>query len=227
MKLAVVIPAYNEEGTIQAVIDDVHRLTTEVFVVDDGSIDNTPLLARATGARVIQHIVNRGLGGALGTGIQAALNQGADIIVTFDADGQHQASDIAKLIKPIQEGQADVVIGSRMIDKDKTRQMPAIRRFYNWLGNRVTFFLFGIRTSDSQSGLRAFSRIAAQKLEIRSNKMEVSSELIYEIKRHGFRFIEIPIESIYTQYSMSKPTGQNLITGIKTFLRLLFLRIIK
>ena len=125
-----------------------------LIVVDDGSSDRTGELACQEGVIRLRHILNRGLGGALGTGISAALRLGAEVIVTFDADGQHDPDDIARLLDPIEAGEAEVVIGSRMLDPSG---MPYPRRLANWTANVVTYLLFGGWTTDSQSGLRAFS----------------------------------------------------------------------
>lgn len=222
MRLAVVIPTCNEARTIGGVLQGILDLRLEggppeIIVVDDGSTDRTGAIARATGVIVVTHLINRGLGGALGTGIAAALRRGADVIVTVDADGQHAPADIAAVIEPIRGDQADAVIGSRMIGAGK---MPWARRMANRLANLVTLLLFGLRTTDSQSGLRAFSRRAASLLRITANTYEVSSEICGEIGRHRLRLAEVPIRSIYTEYSLSK--GQGFVTGLKTLFRLLF-----
>ncbi len=222
MRLSIVIPAYNEEKVIGGVLKQLREHYHDIIVVDDASTDRTAHIARAAGVRVVSHILNRGLGGSLGTGIQKALNDGADIIVTFDADGQHHVDDIGPLVAPIQMGRADAVIGSRMLQK---KGMPFIRRVYNNIGNIITFVLFGIHVSDSQSGLRAFNRHAAGLMKLRSNRMEVSSEIVREIKVHKLRYEEVPIRAIYTDYSLSK--GQGLFVGIKTLIKLIVLKIIR
>ncbi len=193
---------------------------SEVIVVDDGSSDETNQIARKAGAIVYRHLLNRGLGATLGTGIAAALIRGADCIVTLDADGQHDATEIVKLVGPIRRGLADVVLGSRLL---RARGMPASRELANHLGNVITLLFFGLFVTDSQSGFRAFSREGAAKLEIRSNRMEVSSEIIAEIRRKGLRLAEVPIRAIYTDYSLSK--GQGFWVGLKTAYRLLLRRI--
>ena len=221
MKLAIVIPTHNEatkiarvlQGILNLEIPDIHK---EIIVVNDGSTDRTASIASSKGVTVVTHLINRGLGGALGTGIMAALRGNADLIVTFDADGQHSTKDIPSMIKPILMKQADVVIGSRML---RGTGMPVARQVANRIANLVTWILFDIWTTDSQSGLRAFSRFAAERLRITSNNYDVSSEICGEIKRNQLRFVEIPIRPIYTDYSLSK--GQGLLPGIKTFLRLL------
>lgn len=221
MKTMVVIPAYNEEKTIVNVLKKLKNYLSadDIIVIDDGSRDNTSKLAQEEGIHVYRHSLNRGLGGALGTGLEAGLLHQADIIVTMDADEQHDPREIDKLIEPIIKGEADVVIGSRFINSQK---MPLIRKIYNWIANYTTWLIFGIWTTDSQSGFRAFSKKAAKNIEIKTNKMEVSSEIIKEIKGHRLKIKEVPIQAIYTKYSMSK--GQNFFEGIKTVTRLIFLR---
>lgn len=220
-KILIVIPAYNEEKTIGKVIKDLKKKNYKnIIVVNDGSVDNTKKIVEKQNILLYNHMINRGLGGALGTGIKAALLNNADVIVTFDADGQHSVNDIKNLIKPIIEKKADAVIGSRMLNPEG---MPLIRKAYQWIANLITFLLFGVWTTDSQSGLRAFSRKAAEKIKIKTNRMEVSSEIVHEIGKNKLKFKEIPIKAIYTDYSLSK--GQSFFTGIKTTFRLILRRI--
>jgi len=220
MMVVAVVPAYNEERTVGGVVRSLFPHVLEVVVVDDGSEDGTADEARIAGARVVVHRLNRGLGAALGTGIVEALRRGAEVVVTFDADGQHAAADVRRLTAPIESGEADIAIGSRVVHR---RSMPVSRRAANWIGNALTFALFGQWVSDSQSGLRAFSRRAAKELEIKCDRMEVSSEIVKEIRRHGWRLAEVPIKPVYTDYSMSK--GQGFLVGLKTAGKLLLRRI--
>jgi len=222
MRLAVVVPAYNEEKTVGQVVRSLRSAADLVLVVDDGSTDGTDAAARAAGAELVSHFMNRGLGAALGTGIAAAVLAGAEIVVTFDADGQHRVEDIPRLIEPILRGRADAVIGCRTAERGR---MPVSRRAANWIGNALTYVLFGLWVKDSQSGLRAFSRRAAAELEIKTDRMEVSSEIVKEIRRHGWRLAEIPIVPVYTDYSLSK--GQGFFVGLKTAGRLLLNRLAK
>jgi len=222
MSLAVVVPAYNEEKTVGSVVRALLPAADRVIVVDDGSTDGTAAAAREAGAELVSHFMNRGLGAALGTGIAAAVRSGADVVVTFDADGQHRVEDIPRLIEPIRSGSADAASGCRTAERDR---MPASRRVANWIGNALTYVLFGLWVRDSQSGLRAFSRRAAEQLEIKTDRMEVSSEIVKEIKRHAWRLAEIPIVPVYTDYSMSK--GQGFLVGLKTAGRLLLNRLSK
>jgi glycosyltransferase involved in cell wall biosynthesis len=215
-----VVPAYNEASTVAEVVRSLRSVADAVIVVDDGSADSTARLAREAGALLVSHRINRGLGAALSTGLAAALQIEADTIVTFDADGQHQAEDLTRLVEPILAGQADCALGCRTLGR---RQMPASRRLANWIGNALTWALFGLWVRDSQSGLRAFSRAAAERMDLRCQRMEVSSEIIKEIKRHGWRLAEVPIRAVYTDYSLSK--GQGLVVGLKTAGRLLIRRL--
>lgn len=220
-KILVIIPAYNEESMIAQVIEDVPKKiegigNVSIVVIDDGSRDNTYAQAKATGVRVLRHIINRGLGASLATGFSVARQVKADIVVTFDADGQHRGKDITRLIKPIVKRKADVVIGSRL---RKKTSMPRSRYVINLLSNILTFILFGIWTSDSQSGLRAFSREAVEKIKLHSQRMEVSSEIFKEIKRNNLSMVEVPIPAIYTEYSLKK--GQRLSNAYNVLWKLL------
>jgi glycosyltransferase involved in cell wall biosynthesis len=222
MNLVVVIPAYNEEKNISRVIKGAKKYTDRVIVIDDGSKDKTFQAACQNGAIVYRHLINRGLGGALGTGIKAALLEKADIIATLDADGQHNPAEIPKLLNPIVKGRADVVIGSRFLKK---QDIPFFRRIGNYFFNLATFFLFGVWTTDSQSGMRALNKKAAEKLDIYTSGMEVSSEIFKEIKFHKLRLKEVPIKAIYTPYSLSK--GQGFKVGLRTLRKLITLKFIK
>lgn len=218
MKVLAVIPAYNEEQTIAEVLERTRSFVDGMIVVDDGSTDRTGEIARLHGAKVVRHVVNRGLGAALGTGFTAARRFGAEAIVTLDADGQHDPTEIPKFVHAIEQG-AEVVIGSRML----TGHMPWYRRIANTLGNLVTLLLFGAWVSDSQSGFRAFTRYALSQIDVRTNHMEVSSEIVAEARRHALALAEVPVRAIYTEYSLSK--GQNALVGLKTLLKLIVRRL--
>src|SRR3989338_1290449 len=167
-----VIPAYDEAESVGKVLSSLKKAGfSRIIVVDDGSKDATAEVARNGGAVTISHIVNRGLGGALGTGIQAALRLGAEYIVTCDADGQHAPEDVEKVALSLSSGEADAVIGSRMLSPDG---MPFYRRVGNFCLNIATFILFGVWVTDSQSGLRGFTASAAGKLDLEADRMEVS-----------------------------------------------------
>lgn len=220
MKVIALIPAYNEEPTIADVLTRTRPFVDGMIVVNDGSVDRTAQIARAHGATVVSHVINRGLGAAIGTGFAAAGRLHADVVVTLDADGQHDPSAIKTFVEAIEQG-ADVVIGSRMLTGFDG--VPLHRRAAQIIGNIVTFVLFGAWVTDSQSGFRAFTRYALEKIQIRTNRMEVSSELIAEAKRNQLKLVEVPIKAVYTEYSLSK--GQSFFVGLKTVLKLVVRRL--
>jgi UDP-N-acetylglucosamine---dolichyl-phosphate N-acetylglucosaminyltransferase len=221
--LWIVLPAFNESKSIGVVLSDLAKAGyTQCVVVDDGSGDATSAIAQRHGAVVVRHVINRGLGGALGTGMAVALKLGAEYILTFDSDGQHAVNDIKLMLKPLLSKKADVVIGSRLVDP---RGMPFIRRVGNWGFNVITYLLFGVWTTDSQSGLRAFTRSAASKIQIKTNRMEVSSEIIKEIGRNRLRLVEVPIKAIYTEYSLAH--GQSSWNAFRILFKLFLRKVMK
>ncbi len=216
----VVVPAYNEEKTLPSVLNDLLRYfrKDEIVVVNDGSRDRTRAIAESYGVRVLNHLVNRGLGGALGTGIAFAIRKGAELILTFDADGQHLVSDALRVMRPVAEGKADFAVGSRL--KGDTSEMPLIKKFGNFVLDVITAIFAGRYVSDSQSGLRCFNKECASKIRITCDRYAVSSELIIEASKHRCRIVEVPIKAIYTEYSKKK--GTNVMEGVKIALNLLF-----
>lgn len=210
MKLLIGIPAYNEEKTIGKVIKSIPKRIkktkkVEILVVDDGSSDGTSQAAKRKGAHVISHLINRGLGGALKTIFLYARKIGADILITIDADGQHDPSSIETILMDLTKKNCDVVVGSRWI---KNKNINLSRFIVNKMANWFTFILFGIKTTDSQSGFRAFNKKAIQTINLTSDGMEVSSEFFREIYLHRLKYSEVPIKAIYTEYSLKK--GQSL-----------------
>jgi glycosyltransferase involved in cell wall biosynthesis len=228
--LHIIVPAYNEAKAIGATlanlpsafpgIDDI-----SIVVIDDGSIDDTAEAVLACGdprVVLVRHCINRGLGGALGTGLAYAREHGADFVVTYDADGQHAPEDITTVLAPLISNAADAVIGSRLINP---KGMPWYRIVGNWGLNMFTFFVFGMWTSDSQSGMRGFSRAALEQIEVRMDRMEVSSEFIKEIRRCRLRFTEVPIRAIYSDYSLAK--GQSNWNAFNILIRLVLHRLME
>ncbi len=220
MKIIAVIPAFNEATHVGAVVSRARPFVDRVVAVDDGSADGTSEAAARVGATVLRHAVNRGLGAALGTGFAAARRLGADAVVTLDADGQHEPEEIPRFAEALREG-ADVVIGSRLLGN--CAPMPWHRVAANRLGNLATAVLYGAWVTDSQSGFRALSRRALDAIHVQSDRMEVSSEIVAEARRHGLRLREIPIRAIYTEYSLSK--GQGFFVGVKMLGRMVVRRL--
>ena len=215
MKIFCVIPAYNEEKNIGKVIDGLLPLGYDLVVVDDCSGDMPYDLAAEKGVAVLRHVVNRGQGAALQTGMDYALMQGADIIVHFDADGQFLGKEIGQVIKPISEGEADIVFGSRFLEKKS--EMPFFKRnFIMPLAKLVNKVFLKVNLSDPQSGFRALSRKAAEQIRIEQNRMAHCSEIMAKSCSSGLRIKEVPITVIYHNF------GQRFGGGIK-ILKELFL----
>lgn len=220
-KVFVVLPAWNESSVLESVAQEIHDAGyNNIIIVDDGSEDNTYEIAQSLPhAFAFRHHLNRGKGAATKTGIEAAKLLNADIIVTMDSDGQHDPNDIPKLIQPIVDGKCDVVLGTRL--KDHTG-MPWHKVLANWVGNALTWYLYGLWVSDSQSGFRAYSHQAASLIDTRSDRYDYESEVIHEIRRHRLRFTEVPVSVRYTTYSMRKPERQSFSNGLKTLGRIIW-----
>ena len=209
-----VVPAFNEEKTVSQIIEGIAEKGYNVILVNDGSKDKTLELAIESKRKypnqifVVSHVINRGLGAALKTGMVVALNKGAKYIVTFDADGQHEIEDIPKVCKPLKEGEADVVIGARPFE-----DMPLSKSFANYIMNALTLIFYGRNVKDSQSGLRAFTAHAADVINIVSRGYGVSSEFIKEISDKNLRLAEVTITTIYTPETQNK--GTDAIVGLR------------
>lgn len=220
MKKICVIPAYNEEQHIAAVINRVRPFVDQIVVVDDHSKDKTALIAQAAGATVLKHPINRGQGAALQTGTSFALNQKADIIIHFDADNQFQAEEIPELIQPILEGKAQAVLGSRFLDKKSN--LPSFkRRLIMPLARFINRLFFNIKLTDPQSGFRVLSRQAAQQIIIRNDGMAHCSEILHQLFAKNIKTVEVPITVIYHEF------GQKFSGGIRIIKDLIIRKIIK
>jgi glycosyltransferase involved in cell wall biosynthesis len=204
--LWVICAAYNEAATIGGVAAELRRAGHQVVVVDDGSLDHTRDIAATAGVHVVAHPINLGQGAALQTGIDYALGRGADVLVTFDADGQHRVSDIPRLLDALRRERADFALGSRFLGQ--TTNLPILRR---WLLQAATVFTrltTGLRLTDSHNGLRAFTRKGAAAIRLRQNRMAHASEILVEIAQSGLRYVEVPVTIDYTAYSLAK--GQRI-----------------
>ncbi|MBU0648849.1 glycosyltransferase family 2 protein [Patescibacteria group bacterium] len=215
MKIVAVIPAYNEERNIGKVIRDVKPRLSEVIVVDDGSSDATGDVAVSSGAHALTHRINRGQGAALRTGTEFALRRmDADIVVHYDADGQHAAEEIDDMVKPILLGGVDVVLGSRFL-KPGTN-VPFFRKVVLKGGIIFTRFTSGLRVTDTHNGFRAFSRAAAEKIKISQDRMAHASEIFDQIAKNNLRFCEVPVTIRYTKESRQK--GQSSLNSFRIVL---------
>lgn len=217
----IVLPAYNEEKIIREVLREIQSAGyKKIIIVDDGSKDQTYEKAKEVpGVIALRHKLNRGKGAATKTGIEAAKLLGAGIIVTMDSDGQHNPSDIARLIEPIKNNHCDVVLGTRLKNPEG---MPWYKILANHVGNAITWYFYGLWVSDSQSGFRAYSRHASELINTKTDRYEYDSEVIREIYLYKLKYREVPIEVRYTEYSMGKIQKQGFINGLKTFYKIIW-----
>jgi len=195
---------------IERTVLDVVRRNYSVVLVDDGSRDKTGHIALAAGATIVTHPVNLGQGAALQTGIKFALQQGAHIIVTFDADGQHRPTDIARLVKALEQSKADYALGSRFLGS--SHGMPLRRRLLLHAAILFTRTVTGLPLTDTHNGLRAMTRQGAQRISLRQNRMAHASELLEQIAASGLPYVEVPVTIEYTGYSLAK--GQSLADSV-------------
>jgi len=194
--IAVGIPAYNEEKTIAKVVLLAQRYVDKIIVCDDGSTDLTADIARGMGAVVIQHSKNLGYGAAIQSLFDEARALEADIMLTLDADGQHNPDEIPKLLKPIQDGDADIVIGSRFLE-GTNKEIPRYRRVGIKLITKMSNGTLEGKISDAQSGFRAYNKKAVQNLKLQENGMGISAEILVKAGRQNLKVTEVPIGVSY------------------------------
>jgi glycosyltransferase involved in cell wall biosynthesis len=191
------VPAFNEERTIAKVVLGAQKYADRVLVCDDGSTDMTGEIAEKLGAEVIRHGRNLGYGAAIGSLFRRARELGADVLVTLDGDGQHNPAEIPRVVKPIVDGLADVVIGSRFVDKRFASIMPWYRRagirFITKLANSSAMH----EVKDAQSGFRAYSRDALEKLSLTEDGMGVSVEILHNADKCGLKVVEVSASCKY------------------------------
>jgi glycosyltransferase involved in cell wall biosynthesis len=201
----IVIPALNEARTIGGVVAPLCARGWRVLVIDDGSRDDTSAAARAAGAVVLRHALNLGQGAGLRTGFAFVRRQAdARVVVTYDADGQHQPEAVSALLKTLASTGCDVALGSRFLDGTASQQVPSGRRALLRLATVFTRMTTGLRVTDAHNGLRAFTVEAMAKLQLSHNRMAHASEILSEIARLGLRYAEAPVTIRYTEYSMAK-----------------------
>lgn len=195
MKTCVVIPAYNEEKVIGEVVKRVRSKHLDVLVVDDGSKDNTSLIAEKCGAVVQRNDRNMGKGASLVKGFNYALGKGFDAVITMDGDGQHCAEDIENFLHSAVSCEGAIFIGDRM---GQTKNMPVVRvltnRFMSWLIS----CLVKQKVPDSQCGFRLIKRQVLEKIKIKTLKFEIESEMLIRAARLGFEIRSVPIKTIYS-----------------------------
>ena len=201
-KTWIVIPAWNESARLPDVLRGLSGLPYQIVVVDDGSADSTADAAKQAGVWVLKHLVNRGQGAALRTGIDFAVKQGAQTIVTFDADGQHRAADLPTLLKPIEDETADLVLGSRFLGS--CPGIPALRKLLLKSAVLFTRITTGLRLTDAHNGLRAMSLQAAERICFTEDGMAHASQILSIAARERLRITEIPCTISYTSQTLAK-----------------------
>lgn len=216
----IVLPAYNEAHAVGEVVLGLRRLYRNVVVVDDGSSDDTADRARAAGATVVTHLMNRGQGAALQTGIEYSVRCGADTIVTFDADGQHRVEDVAALVEALDRDGADIAIGSRFLGAQ--HEVPLLRRALLRAAAVFMRVTSRVKLTDAHNGLRAIRRSAAEKIHISLDGMAHASEIIDQISLNGLRVVEVPVVIRYSDYSRRK--GQSGLAAFRIVLDYLLKR---
>jgi len=223
MRVCVILPAYNEAAVIHSVLKDAKKVFStsphdiSIVVVNDSSKDTTAIEAAKAKVTVINHVINMGAGGATATGLRYAEIHGFDVAVTMDSDGQHDAKDVLKGVNQLIDTKHDLLLGSRLID---SKGMSRVKVLGNKGLSFITWILFGIQSTDSQSGLRVFSKNALDLLYWRASGYEFASEMLWRARQLNLKTGEFPIKAIYTDYSKSKgQSNWNAINIIKSLLK--------
>ena len=196
MNLSIGIPAYNEEKNIAAIISKLKKISNTIIVCDDGSSDLTATIAQELGCIVIKHEKNLGYGGAIRSIFLKAKSLNSDMLVTFDADGQHRIEDISKVTEPILKNESDIVIGSRFLD-DSEKEVPNYRKVGIKVITKITNASIKKQLTDSQSGFRGYSKSVLNELNLSDLGMGISTEILIKATSKNFRIVEVPIKISY------------------------------
>ena len=220
----IILPAFNEQAVIKPVIEKLLSFHYQVVVIDDGSATGLSSPLKDMPVYLLRHEVNLGQGAALQTGIEFALSKEAQWFITFDADGQHDAADIAALILPLSKDEADIVFGSRFME-GAAHNMPVKRRSLLKIARWLNYFFTGLLLTDAHNGLRALNTKAAQTIRLKENGMAHATEILSQVKKQRLRYAEVPVNIRYTEYSRQK--GQTIWSGFRVFFDLLLNKIFK
>jgi len=217
MKISAIVPVYNEDQReLNILLQELDGFVDSVIIVDDGSIPRLDF----KNYTLLRHAINRGQGAALQTGTDFAIAHGANIIVHFDADCQHRPVDIVALIKPIQDGQADFVFGSRFLGEKN--DMPWSKKYFiHPLARIINLIFTGLKLSDVHNGLRAFSSSVASRVHLSQDRMAHNNEYSYLVKKNKIKYSEVPVRVIYHRY------GQTAIGGFKILKELFLGKLLK
>lgn len=220
----VIIPVYNEETVVAEVVSAAHKIFSKVICVDDGSIDNSADIILATDAKLVQHTINLGAGAATQTGIDYALQDpDAEYFITFDADGQHDIKDAVKMLEYLKKHDLDIVFGSRFAGD--VHNISRVKRIFLKAAAIFSKTTSGVNLTDPHIGLRVFNRKFAENLKITLPDFTHASEIVHRVKEGNYKYDEVPITVMYSDYSKSK--GQPMMNSINITIDLLFHRISK
>lgn len=219
MKVAILIPAYNEANNMRDTLTGISFNRKDIIVVDDGSTDNTGEIAKQEGATVLYHSYNMGKGRAHRTGFKYISNNGYDYLITMDADGQHSPEEILLFKEGISENKEDLIIGTRKLS---LKDMPLLRYFTNFTTSFFVSLLCGKRVKDSQSGFRAIRTEIVEKVSLSTSRFQTESELIIKTARLGYKIGFLPIKTIYQKNGVSyihplKDTIRFILLAISSF----------
>ncbi len=220
----VIIPCYNEAAVVKETVAGVLEKGYSVVVVDDASTDDTRQQLKNLPVYYLRHPINLGQGAALQTGIDYALKKDAGFFITFDADGQHLASDIEGMVQTMVEKKVDIVFGSRFL-KGSDSSVPSGRKWVLRLARYINYFFSGILLSDAHNGFRCFNRNVASKIRIRENRMAHASEILIEVARKKLTYAEYPVHIRYTNYSLAK--GQGNRHGLRILFELILYKLFR
>ncbi|MBR73497.1 MAG: glycosyl transferase [Dehalococcoidaceae bacterium] len=195
MNVTIGIPAFNEEANLPHILEKLSKITDSIIVCDDGSNDRTSVIAKEFDVKLIKHEKNLGYGAAMRSIFEKALDIDTDVLVTFDADGQHRIEDIKKVLGPIEDGSSDIVIGSRFLNKNN--EVPGYRKFGIKIITQVTNATIKENFTDSQSGFRAYRKQVLENIVLTEQGMGISTEILIKASEKKFRITETPIKIIY------------------------------
>ena len=214
----IIVPVYNEKKEVlEQTIIELLKMPYRIVIVDDASAGGI-FLPKDTNIYLLRHAVNLGQGATLQSGIEFALGKGSEYLVTFDADGQHAATDIPAMLAPLQNNEADITLASRFL-KPGHHNASWSKKILLKTGRWINYFFTGLYLSDAHNGLRALTRQAAEKVALKENRMAHATEILFAIKKSNLKYREIPATVTYTEYSKSK--GQSVFNSIRIFFDLI------
>jgi glycosyltransferase involved in cell wall biosynthesis len=205
-KVFFIVPVYKESPEVlRRTVEEILRKYENVVVVDDG----TPTCSyhdhiHDLSVFYLRHAINLGQGAAIQTGMDYALRNGADILVHFDSDGQHNINDVPKMIARLNESDADIILGSRFLDKEDIKHVPFLRRNILKVATYVNWVFTGLKLTDAHNGLRVMNSKAAKKIRITENRQAHATQILYEVKHFKIPWKEYPTTVYYSEYSLKK-----------------------